>query len=87
MIERIKLFIGFDDFYNKKELLKRQFALMTLEEKEIFKIYIYSTFGDNKYESDRLVKDSMWKYIVNEDDDEIEKQYKLYLKRCERLDY
>lgn len=85
MIERIKLFIGFDDFYNKKELLKRQFTLMTLEEKEIFKLYVYSTFGDNKYEADRLVKDAMWKYIVNEDDDEIEEQYDLYRRKCERL--
>ena len=85
MIERIKLFIGFDDFYKKKELLKRQYALMTLEEKQIFKIYIYSTYGDNKYESDRLIKDSMWKYIVNDDEDDIEEQYELYKKKCERL--
>lgn len=85
MIERIKLFIGFDDFYKKKELLKRQFNLMTLEEKQIFKLYIYSTFGDNKYEADRLIKDSMWKYIVNDDEDEIEEQYDLYRRKCERL--
>ena len=85
MIERIKLFIGFDDFYNKKELLKRQFSLMSLEEKEIFKIYIYSTLADNKYEADRLIKDAMWKYIVNDDEDEIEKQYDLYRRKCERL--
>lgn len=85
MIERIKLFIGFDDFYKKKELLKRQYTLMTLEEKEIFKIYIYSTLADNKYEADRLIKDAMWKYIVNDDEDEIEEQYDLYKRKCERL--
>ena len=62
MIERIKLFIGFDDFYNKKELLKKQFSLMSLEEKEMFKIYIYSTLADNKYEADRLIKDETHNY-------------------------
>lgn len=85
MIEKIKLFIGFDDFYKKKELLKRQFNLMSLEEKEIFKIYVYSTLADNKYEADRLIKDAMWKYIVNDDEDEIEDQYDLYKRKCERL--
>ena len=56
-MEKIK-FYGLLDFYPRKEQIKNEFNLLSLDEVYIYKMYVYSL----PFEDD-CVKDLIWEYL------------------------
>lgn len=52
------IFYSLLDFFPRKEQLKQDYDLLTLEEKELYKMYVYSLPW-----SDDDIKDLMWEYL------------------------
>ena len=52
------LFYGLLDFYPRKEEIKNNFELLTLDEITIYKMYVYSRPFEEEY-----IKDLIWEYL------------------------
>ena len=52
------IFYSLLDFYPKKDIIKENFDLLTLDEKIIYKMYVYSLPW-----TDDDIKDLMWEYL------------------------
>lgn len=58
MIKKELTFNNFLDFYNSKENIKEIYDTLTLEEKQIYKMYVYSLCFEDDYN-----KDLIWEYL------------------------
>lgn len=56
--ERMK-FIDFNDFYQKKDLIKSEFNKLSLHEKQIYKLYVYSNRLINEFKLNKI-----WEYLT-----------------------
>lgn len=56
--ERMK-FIDFNDFYQKKDLIKSEFNKLSLREKQIYKLYVYSNRLIREFKLDKI-----WEYLT-----------------------
>ena len=71
-------FYGIKDFYNNRLSLKTFYMIMTREEKEKYKRFVYSISFENEY-----AKDIIWEYLNNDENSE-ELIEKIYIQRMER---
>lgn len=58
MINDNMKFNGFPDFYNRKDIISGLYANLTIDEKVIYKYYVYS----RRYLRERTC-DAIWEYI------------------------
>ena len=65
-------FNSFTDFYQRKDIIKKQYKKLSYKEKRIYKFYVYSTCFAKE---DR--KDIMWEFL-NADDHVYMKIYEEY---------
>ena len=75
------IFYNLIDFFPKKEIIKIEYDLLTLEEKKIYKMYIYSLpFMEDD------VKDGIWEYLNGwlEDYDRLCRKYTKVKRKYEK---
>ena len=63
MIEKELKFIGFLDFCTKREQIKEKYLELDLQNKKIYKLYVYSMPFEQEY-----VKDILWEYLNSKED-------------------
>lgn len=74
------VFYSIIDFFPRRELIKKRYDLLTLEEKNQYKMYIYSLpFMEDD------IKDEIWEYL-NDWLEDYEKLCKKYYKAKKRYD-
>lgn len=56
-------FLSFNDFFDKRIKLKEEYEKLTLEEIQLYKMYVYSTSFETEYGCDL-----MWEYLNSGDD-------------------
>ena len=52
------IFYSLLDFYPKKETIKQEYELLSLDEKIIYKMYVYSIPFEDEY-----IKDLIWEFL------------------------
>lgn len=75
------VFYSIIDFYPKKDILKNRFDLLTLEEKRIYKMYVYSLPW-----SEDNIKDLMWEYLNGWEESkfDLSKEYRIRKERNDK---
>ena len=79
-MDKKMVFYSIIDFFPRRELIKKRYDLLTLEEKNQYKMYIYSLpFMEDD------IKDEIWEYL-NDWLEDYEKLCKKYYKAKKRYD-
>lgn len=58
IIEPELQFYSFNDFFKKKDIIKRKYNTLTTKEIRIYKMYVYATCFETEH-----TKDVMWNYL------------------------
>lgn len=71
------------DFYPRKEVIKKAFDKLTIEEKRLYKKEVYSLCWENEY-----VKDLIWEYLNEwyESQFDLGKQWRIKKERAEKYE-
>lgn len=75
------IFYSLLDFYPKKETIKQEFELLSLDDKIIYKMYVYSIPFEDEY-----IKDLIWEFLNGWKESlfELSKKYRIKKKRNEQ---
>lgn len=74
-------FIDTDECYQSKKILREKYALLTKDQKKIYKWYFFYQLCILKYP----LKNALWCYIVGEDN--LNKVEEEYIKFCEKREH
>lgn len=58
LIDEKMKFVDFKEFYKKKDLIKSEFNKLSLREKQIYKLYVYSNRLINEFKLNKI-----WEYL------------------------
>lgn len=75
------IFYSFMDFFYKKEQIKDEYLKMSVEERKIYKMYVYSTCFENEHS-----KDLIWEYLNGSTESLLElcREYGIRLRKLEK---
>ena len=62
IIKKNMMFYSFNDFFFKKNEIKEEYNLLSLREKRIYKLYVYSMSFENEF-----AKDLIWEFLNSVD--------------------
>lgn len=80
LIEKDIQFYGFKDFFENKEYIKKRYDLLSLTERRIYKMYVYSTSFETEF-----AKDLIWEFLNNTESNYLDLGiFKEYAKRMRR---
>lgn len=62
IIKHEMIFYSFNDFFHKKNDIKKAYNSLTIKEKRIYKMYVYSLCWENEF-----AKDLIWEFLNSVD--------------------
>lgn len=78
-------FYSFTDFFEKKDIIREEYNNLSLRDKKIYKMYVYSTCFESEH-----VRDLMWNYLNSIElcnNMEIYKEYGIRMRKRKRNGY